>query len=99
MRLEERRSWTLLNRSEKTESQHVREFTHSSPSSERDRKRDGGPRQREPYGGISHAGVCTPVTTNTATAGGRSGLTRRVSQSQYLGQGQKVPRSPGSPRH
>lgn len=50
-------------------------------------------RDKEPYRGTPHARVCIPGTTNTATAGGRPG-TRRVSQSQYLGQGQKVPRSP-----
>lgn len=55
-------------------------------------------RDKEPYRGTPHARVCIPGTTNTATAGGRPG-TRRVSQSQYLGQGQKVPRSPPfSPR-
>lgn len=60
MQFEERRSWTLLYRSERTESRHVREFMHSSPSSERDRKRDGGPRQREPYTEVYHTPVCIP---------------------------------------
>lgn len=45
-----------------------------------------------------HVWLSIPGATNTATGGTRPG-TRRVSQSQYLGQGQKVPRSPGSPRH
>jgi len=64
----------------------------------RDRKRDGGPRQRA-RGSPIHARVapCTNTeTTNIAIAnGGRPGTPEpRVSQSQYLGQGQKVLRSP-----
>ncbi|CAL1673599.1 unnamed protein product [Lasius platythorax] len=74
---------------------------HSSPSSDLSPSATGNAtvdRDKELYRGVYYTPVCIPGTTNTATGGGRPG-TRRVSQSQYLGQGQKVPRSPDLPRH